>query len=186
MVRRSRFQLLLFYIAAANERTNDSSSDFRNTCTNDGRHRRQRRITRRALQAPYESAFTIFFRSGCNQSLITACGLDYSSFRELLPNFEPVYLRYTPYSSTGYLKRISPGSSRGRPKSMNATLALGLYLFWMRSRGPESSLCMIFGINGSVCNLFIKFSRRTLLRVFSREAGAAIRMPTDDEVIHLK
>eukprot|EP00171_Calliarthron_tuberculosum_P006553 IDg6553t1 len=48
--------------------------------TGDERRWRNRKISRVALQYPSMSAFATLFGSGCDQSLITTCGLDHLSF----------------------------------------------------------------------------------------------------------
>jgi len=65
---------------------------------------------------------------------------------------------------------------------MNAEQSLGLYLMWLRSRGAESFLCLIFGVTASVCSLFIRFSRRILIKLLSSDARAAIVMPNDNDI----
>ena len=121
------------------------------------------------------------FGAGCDQSLITACGLDHRAYRQLLRLFEPMYSRYSPYSCDGRIRLIPITRVGGRPRSTDAKKCLGFHLMWMRSRGLESFLCIIFGITGSVCSLFIRFARRILIRVLSRDTRAAVRLPSDTE-----
>ncbi len=128
------------------------------------------------------SPFCVLFGSGCNQSLITATGFDHESFRLLLELFLPVYENYSPYSSDGRIVRLRKLTSIGRPRSMTATMSLGLHLVWMRSRGSEWLLCMIFGIKSSVCSLFLRFSRRILIHLLCNNAHVAANMPSDEEV----
>ena len=147
-----------------------------------GRRRRDRRITRRALLSPSMSAFMHLFGSGCYQSLITTCGLDHSAFRLLLEKFEPFYNRFSPYSDNGAVRRLPSLSVGGRPRSMSALQALALYLAWTRSRGAESSLCLIFGVTGTVCSLFVRFARRILVQVLMNDSVAKIVMPGESDV----
>eukprot|EP00171_Calliarthron_tuberculosum_P003036 IDg3036t1 len=154
--------------------------------TQEGRRRRDRRITRAALQHPNMSAFTYLFGSSCNQSLITTCGLDHAAFRILFNRFAPLYNAYSPYSSSGHIRRLPNNSIGGRPRSMTALQCLALSLAWMRSRGAEHYLSLIFGVTGSVCSLFIRFGRRILVRVLANDTRAQICMPTDNEVDEFK
>ena len=155
---------------------------FRHRLNAIGRSRRQRRITRRALQHPSMSAFAILFGSGCDQSLLTLCGFDHMAFRELLASFTAIYYQYTPYSSDGHIRRLVTGSNGGRPRSLSDSHCLALTLAWMRSKGSESFLSLIFGVTGSVCAIFIRFGRRILIRTLKRDPRSAIRMPSIDEI----
>lgn len=157
------------------------SKSFRKRLTLEGRRRRDRRIRRRALQNPKLSTFTVLLGSGCDQSLITLTGFDNRTFYFLLERFEPYYNSFTPYSSDGSIKLLSCDGKGGRPRSMSAEQCLGLVFTWHRTRGAEFVLCMMFGITGSVCSMFLRFSRRLLLKVLKNESLAAVRMPTSSE-----
>ena len=47
-------------------------------------------------------------------------------------------------------------------------------------------LCILFGITGSVCFLFVRFGIRLLLKALKSEPLAMIRMPTMDEASSFK
>ena len=116
---------------------------FRHRLNAKGRRRRDRRLTRRALQQPSTSPFAILFGSGCDQSLITLCRFDHASFRYLLPclNF---YLRFTPYSSDSFIHVIPRRPTRnGRIRSLSAVQCLALTLCWYRTRGSSMVLSML-------------------------------------------
>ena len=108
------------------------------------RKRRDRRVAPHPLQQPSMSAFTTMFGSRCESSLITVYGLDHRSFRDLLALFEPMYNRFTPYSTDGSKRRIDPSISQGGPRSMTALQYLALTLTWEIRRGGEYLICMIF------------------------------------------
>lgn len=151
------------------------------------RRRRDRRITRAALQHPSMSAFSVLFGSGCDQSLITVTGLDHRSFRYILAKFSTVYSSFTPYSADGNITRLpQTASSKGLPRTLSPVHCLGLLLAWTRTRGSEYVLCMLFGVTGFVCSLFLRFGRRILIRVLRDDPIAAVRMPDDDEVSQYK
>lgn len=44
-------------------------------------------------------------------------------------------------------------------------------------------LCIMFGITASVCSLFLRFGRRLLVECLSHDARAAIRMPSDEDIL---
>lgn len=100
VVTMSKMRLALL-VVTAKESENERTASFRRRLNEDGRRQRRRRITRRALQQPRMSAFTTFFGSGCDQSLLTLCGFDHSAFRELIALFTPMYTAYSTYSSDG-------------------------------------------------------------------------------------
>lgn len=108
--------------------------------------------------------------------------LDDRAFRYLLFMFTEIYHRYTPYGDDGQIRRLSE-STRGRPRSLAPTSCLALKLTWFRTRGSCFTLCMLFGITSSVCNLFFRFSRRILMRVLCTDSLSKVCMPTEDEII---
>lgn len=42
--------------------------------------------------------------------------------------------------------------------------------------------CTLFGISASVHSLFIRYGRRILLHILSKDPKAAITMPSDEEI----
>lgn len=146
------------------------------------RRARDRRIARAALHTPATSDFTVLFGSGDDPSLITLTGLDHHAFRYILQRFEPIYSQFTPYGPAGFAIASLHGSTRGRPRSLDAAQCLGLVLAWSRTRGSEFILCMMFGITASVCSLFIRFGRRILIRVLVADRQAAIRIPSTTDI----
>ena len=183
MTLRSRY-LLLYCAAIIDE--NESNESFNERLTQEGRMRRQRRYPRYALQHPHYSALATMFGSGCDQSLITACGLDHRAFRELRNLIHPVYEQYSPYTENGYLRRTGQGHAGGRRRSMDSTICLALYLMWHRSRGSITFLSLIFGVTNSVCSLFIRFARRIIISLLSKDARAMVKMPNNDEIMRFK
>lgn len=74
------------------------------------------------------------------------------------------------------------GQTSGRPRSMSATQSLALCLAWFRTRGSTFTLCMLFGITSSVCSLFLRFSRRVLLRTLQRDRRSVVKLPSQAEL----
>lgn len=145
------------------------------------RRKRERRITRRALQCPRLSPFATLFGSGCDRSLITLTGFDHRAFRYLLERYKPMYNAYTPYSPSGKITKVRQQALGGRPRSLDATQSLALVLAWTRTRGPEFVLCIMFGITSSVCSLFVRFGRTILLRILASDSNAIVRLPTPND-----
>lgn len=151
----------------------------------EGRRRRDRRVPRVALQAPKMSAWVTLFGSASDQALITLTGLDHTSFRYILNIFQPFYDGLTPYSRSGAIEKRSRAAA-GRKRSMSACDCLGLALSWYRTRGSITVLCMLFGITNSVCAMFLRFSRRILVKVLSTDDNSRVKMPTEEEIAIFK
>lgn len=156
---------------------------FRSILLASGRRRRDRRITRRALQSPSMSSFKYLFSAGCKQSLIMLAGLDYNAFHYMITLFTEPYERYSPYIDDGSVQVLPTNETRrGRPRSMNSSQCLGFMLTWIRTRGWEMGFCMLFGIPFSLCSFFSRFGRRLFLRILSSDVNAAVRMPNFEEI----
>lgn len=65
---------------------------------------------------------------------------------------------------------------------MNATQCMGLVLASNRTRGSNMQICLLFGTTASVASLFLRFGRRLLLKVLSKDHRAVLKMPTIAEV----
>lgn len=150
--------------------------------------RRDHRIPRAALQHPSMSAWTFLYHAQNDQSLITACGLDHTTFQELLAIFEPVFDRYTPFgnSSGSFHFWLARTENRGRRRSMDAASCLGLCLMWTRTRGAQWHLGIVFGLTGSTTNVWIRFGIRLLVAILQNHRNAKMRYPTDREMEEYK
>jgi len=119
-------QLLILALLRCKEQR---SITLRSNLTLIKKRRRDRRITRKALQSPSSSAFEILFGSGCDQSLVTLCSFNHRFIRYLQYIFEPLYLRYTPYSQDSMLRVIPVRPlRRGRPRSLSPIQCFALTL----------------------------------------------------------
>ena len=176
--------LLLFLLTR--QKSQRARLTFRDNLSLRARCRRDRRITRRALQQPTLLPFTFLFHSTCDQSLITLTGVDHRSFVYMLHRFQLLFMRYTPYSADGRVRILQVTERRGRPRSMNATHCLGLLLAWHRTRGSLMNLTIMFEVTASVASLFIRFARRLLLRILCNDANSIVRMPSAEESTDLK
>lgn len=125
------------------------------------------------------SAWSVLFGSGCDQSLITMTGFDHKPYRYILRLFEAPFEMMTTYRKHGVMERKG---ALGPKRTLSARDCLGLSLVWYRTSGTMITICMLFFITFSVCSLFIRFSRRILVNVLSKNALSMVRMPTANEV----
>mmetsp|Transcript_20599 Transcript_20599/g.29377 ORF Transcript_20599/g.29377 Transcript_20599/m.29377 type:complete len:144 (+) Transcript_20599:41-472(+) len=89
------------------------------------KHRRDRRIPRRALQDPNESVSEKLFRSGEDSSLITLTGLDHRCFAYLQDRCATLYDRFWPYTEDGRL-RLLPLDPHDHMEALKHLLLLGV------------------------------------------------------------
>jgi len=144
--------------------------------------RRDRRTPRIALKRYSESPFAYLFRSGNDQALMNCCAVDHVTFRELLAMFKPVFESYTVDKKTGEI-REKKHKNRGRKREMDAIGALGLVLYWYRTRGScAQAIAMAFGLTSTPLYLWVKFSRKCLLFALQDEPSARVLPPSKDEV----
>ena len=150
------------------------------------RRKRYNRIPRVALVDPSDSPWRKLYLSQDDQAMITATGLDCSTFECLLSKFKPLYENLTPHSNNGKIEILKRKTGAGRRRIIEATDCLGLILMWTRTRGSMFSLQMKFGMTGTPTGLYIRFARRLLLHIFSNDNDAAIRLPSDQEIEEYK
>ena len=152
----------------------------------EGRKRRDRRIPRAALNFFKYSSFKHLYKSGNDQALLNATGHDHRSFNLLLGKFEHTYDYYMVDSETGRIraKKLDfDGAPYGGKRDMTAIGALGLVLMWYRTRGACSrNLAMLFGQTSTPMYKWLKFSRKVLLHVLSRDDESKVVLPTVDDV----
>ena len=161
---------------------------YKDLISEEERRRRDRRIPRTALKPYLYSSFRHLLLSGNDQALLNATGHDHTSFSLLLKIFRPYYERYTwdqNLNGGGIRKKILDryGNPKGRKRDMTASGCLGLVLMWFRTRGScARALALLFGQTSTPMYLWLKFGRRILLHVLSREKCALISLPEADEV----
>jgi hypothetical protein len=148
--------------------------------------RRDPRIPRCALQSPFHSAWFILFGSGNDQALITMTGFDHSTFRYLEDLFTPWFNNYTPWTFDGSsMRRLARDRSErlmGRPRLLDARIALGLTLVWTRTRGAERTLQMTFGLTRTPIGKWLNFGRRILVKILIHHPQARIALPHPDDI----
>jgi hypothetical protein len=164
----------------------DQQLSFRQSLSVYGRRVRSGKIRRGALQTVADSSFCRLFASGQDDALVTLCGFDHASFRCLLALFEPLFNHYTPYSDGKSTFTIKRSQSRGRPRQVTSTVALGLVLAWTRTRGSSMVLQVIFGVTASVLSLWLRFGRRVLVRILRNHPKARVEMPDGNEIESFK
>ena len=125
-------------------------------------------------------------KTGNEQALLNCCAVDHQCFRELLAHFEPVHNTFTVDRCTGKIERRSfclSGKPKGRKRELDATGALGLVLFWCRTRGcVQRAIQLCFGSTASMLCEWLRFSRRCLLFALLKHPAARINPPTEDDV----
>ena len=170
------FEVLLFFFLYQHYFGDDEEPQM----SLEDKRRRDRRYPRIALKSFHYSAFVQLYHSGNDQSLLNCCGVDHKIFRELLALFEPVYDRFTVDKWTGEIRLRKP---QGRPRELDAIGALGLVLFWYRTRGScARAIAFPFGLTATPMYQWLKFGRRVLLSVLQNVDVAKCQPPTNEEV----
>ena len=150
------------------------------------RRRRQKRIPRIAIRRYVMSSFLHMFNTGNNQALLNCCAVDHRHFRELSAHFKPIYDACTVDRMTGRIKKRSfhpSGRPKGRDRELDAVGALGLVLFWRRTRGcVQRSIQLAFGLTASSMCEWLRFARRCLLFVLGKHPHARINPPSEEDV----
>ena len=150
------------------------------------KRRRDRRYPRKAVRVYKYSSFKYLYTSGNNQALLNATGFEHRSFEMLLTKFKKTYDNHMISLSTGRIckKQIdNDGLPRGKPRGLNAVGALGLVLMWYRTRGScARALSLLFGQTSTPMYKWLKFSRKVLLHVLSRDLNAKVIPPTVDKI----
>ncbi len=150
------------------------------------RQRRDRRVPRISLRRYADSSFLYLFKSGNDQALLNCCAVDHATFRELLALFKPVYDKFTVDGRSNKIRPLvfsANGEPIGRQRDLDAIGALGLVLFWFRTRGSVArAISMAFGLTGSQVYRWLKFARKVLLFVLQDVQVAKVCSPQDNEV----
>ena len=150
------------------------------------RRRRDRRTPRLSIKYYSQSSFHYLFESGNDQALLNCCAVDHRVFRNLLDLFAPVFNRYTFDAKTGRIRELKltrNGNSTGRPRSIDAKGALGLVLYWYRTRGSVARAhALAFGLTSTPMYLWLKFSRQVLLSVLQDHPLAVVTDPSPTEM----
>ena len=116
------------------------------------------------------------------------CGFDHESFHGLESRFKDLFYTYKPMSSGSfYIKHVNPkNAKKGRPRHLCSISCLALYLAWTRTRGKQSILGLIFGLTAHQVSLWVRFSRRLLLKCLKNDDHSAIQMPSLEEINNFK
>ena len=131
---------------------------------------------------PSLSAFRTLYESNNDQALITATGFDHATFSWILEKFKVLYDSLTPFFKIR--TDNTSNDKRGRPRDLDAIGCLGLVLVWTRTKGSYFPLCMMFGIMQSTCSVFLRFGRRILCHVLSKETDSQVKLPTNEVVLN--
>jgi hypothetical protein len=154
---------------------------FRESLTVDEVRRRSGKIRRHALQHPLSSPFWTLFNSKHDDALITLCGFDHASFELLHQLFKPCFYSFTPCrKNTDFIVRNST-TKKGRQRYLCSISCLALGLAWTRTRGSYMILQIIFGLTHGSLSVWLRFSRRMIVKVLLTHEDAVVRLPTADE-----
>ena len=154
---------------------------FRESLTVDEVRRRSGKIRRHALQHPLLSPFWTLFNSKHDDALITLCGFDHASFELLHQLFKPCFYSFTPCrKNTDFIVRNST-TKKGRQRYLCSISCLALGLAWTRTRGSYMILQIIFGLTHGSLSVWLRFSRRMIVKVLLTHEDAVVRLPTADE-----
>ena len=138
---------------------------------------RQCCIPRPALHDPSMSAWRVLYQSKHDQALITLMRLDFETFDWLADKFAAYYDSHSPWLDVTNGNIVPRLEGRGRPRLLTAIDCLGLCLAWTRTRGSCMVLQIIFGMTAVPVSLYLRFSRRILIEVLTKEPDAAIKVP---------
>ena len=177
-----RLSTVMIYHAILEQKDNT----YMDLLDEEGRRRRDRRMPRIAIRRFKFSSFMHLYSSGNDQALLNATGHDHRSFGMLLSKFKRTYDYYMVDPESGKIRAKqldNDGLPMGHKRELNALGALGLVLMWYRTRGScTRNLAMLFGQTSSPMYRWLKFSRKVLLHVLSRDSDSKVSLPTVNDV----
>ena len=151
----------------------------------ENKRRRDRRIPRCALRPFKFSSFKYLYSSGNEQALLNATGFDHNTFDILHDKFKHTYDHHM-VTVDGIIRKKKldeDGVPMGRVRDLHSIGALGIVLMWYRTRGScARSLSMMFGQTSTCLYKWLKFSRKVLLQVLSRDIDSIIQLPSLEKV----
>jgi hypothetical protein len=178
-----RFNPLIPLLLLLEEEEYRKKSWKQRNLNDEGRRRRDRRFPRHAVKSYWDSAFRHLYMSGCDQSLLNACGVDHKEFKSLLHKFKPIFDKYSINETTGIIyekKTTGNGSRRGRPRSIDAVGCLGLILMWYRTKGAVTrSLVLTFGLTLTPFERWLNFGKRILYKALEEYKPT---LPSDEKL----
>jgi DDE superfamily endonuclease len=144
---------------------------------------RRRYIPRPSLHLPSMCAWRTLYASKQDQALITLTGLDFATFDWLADKFAALYDTHSPWidQTNGNIVPLPPGQ-KGKPRMVSAIDCLGLCLAWTRTRGSSMILQMIFGLTLNPVSMYLRFGRRIVIEVLSKEPETVIKVPSIDKI----
>ena len=112
-------------------------------------------------------------------------GHDRHSFILLLNRFKYTY-DYNMMDEYGYIfpkDVVRLGMSMGSPRQINTIQGIGMVLMWYCAQGScFRNLDLLFGQTYTSMYKWLKFSRRVLLHVISRDINSKVIMPSIEDV----
>ena len=158
------------------------SRSFKSLLSLQARRNRLNSFRRKALLSYRASPFIQVYNSGQDDAMITLTGFDYQSFHRLLQPFSVMFEQYTPFTSSGFLRKITPKSG-GRPRKIDAKGCLALYLTWTRTRGSTRMLQLVFVSTKSKVGVYIRFAKRLVCKALHNHRDARIVFPNEVEAV---
>ena len=152
---------------------------FHGTLSAENRRLRQRRLNRPSLLPVSKSPWRKALASRDDQALITTTGFNYESLKYIFASFAPIFDDYSPFLDEKIVKKHS---TKGRKRKIHVEDCVGLVLMWTRTRGSMYSLQMTFGMTMTNFSMYLRFGRRIMVEVLSKDALAKIRIPSRNEI----
>lgn len=171
---------------AREKRRRTHRGDFYDSLSPQEKRNRRSAVRVRALPPPSESPFMLVYNSAMEDAMITVTGFGHSAFNQLLALFEPEFSNWSPHTGPdGMIRRMEDRTRRGRPRRITPVIALGLVLTWTRTRGSTWILQMVFGLGKTSLDMYLRFSRRLIVKILQPHPDATVRLPTESEIIEL-
>jgi hypothetical protein len=148
-------------------------------------------MRRLSLHHPQESSFAKFFNSGQDDTLVTMCGFDHTSFAILHAKFKVEYNKYTPYSKNGQILKLPPQQDVriGNKKHGQPTLIAFFHSLFgvsidldQNPRFVDTVLQVIVGLTLGQLSLWLRFSFQLVVKVLRDDPHAKAMIPSDMEI----
>ena len=124
-------------------------------------------LCRNAIRRPAFSPWTQLYKAADDGSFLHMTGFNRESFEKL--------------KRILFGRQLRPRNNGGRPRNLDDSARLGLYLFYVGSTMSVKWLCLHFGVVESTARECITEMRKLICRKLRSQRHAAVRWPTDQE-----
>ena len=155
--------------------------DFFRSLSIEERRRRYRKIPRCALVPLALSPWRRLLSSRNEQAYITMLGFDCKSFDTVLGKFDPMFVKYTPFTESGMIEEVDYVLG-GRKRIVQSHDCLGLVLMWTRTRGAQNILQLVFGLTYTNLSVYLRFGIRLIVEIFRDDPLARVCIPSNDVI----